>query len=133
MYNSIDVVTVSLNRLLAQMIDLLPMLVIALVIWLIGDYLLGLAVGLLRKVQIKNTKLDDKIVAPLSNMILWVGKALLVLLVLDYLGIGRTLIGAIANGLTFSVAIAFGLAFGKALEGDARNLVDSIRKLLVSK
>jgi hypothetical protein len=55
---------------------------------------------------------------------------ILVLIVLDYLGIGRTVIGAFTNGLTLALAIALGLAFGKALEKDAAELVGKVRRYL---
>jgi len=55
------------------------------------------------------------------------------LVVLDYLGVGRTIIGAVASGLTLMVAIALGLAFGKALEEDAKEIVQQFKKHLGKK
>jgi len=68
-----------------------------------------------------------------SSVVLVVGKILLVLVILDFLGVGRTIIGAIASGLTLMVAIALGLAFGKALEEDAKDVVRQFKEHLGKK
>ena len=57
----------------------------------------------------------------------------MVLVILDFLGVGRTIIGAIASGLTLMVAIALGLAFGKALEEDAKDVVRQFKEHLGKK
>lgn len=119
-----------LQQLSTQMAAFLPKIIAAVLIWLIGKYLLELAVRLIRKVNIKGTKLDEKVVNFLIKIAMPVGKVLLVLIVLDYLGIGRTVIGAFLNGLTLAIAIALGIAFGKALETDAGGLVGEAKKQL---
>lgn len=121
-------VAFSLEGFYLQLLSVIPTILVALIIWLIGDYLIGLGVRLLRKIDIKGTNLDDRLIGVLTTILSTVGKAVLFLVILDYLGIGRTLIGALMQGLTLTVAIALGLSFGKALEGDAKNLVDSFKK-----
>ena len=121
-------VAYSLEGFYFQLLNIIPTIVVALIIWIIGDYLIGLGIKLLRKVDIKGTNLDNQLIGVLSTILSTVGKVVLFLVILDYLGIGRTLIGAVMQGLTLTVAIALGLSFGKALEGDAKNLVDSFKK-----
>ena len=87
-------------------------------------------VNLLKKVELKGAKPVNKLVQQLAYILWPLGKVILFLVVLDYLGIGRTVISALLSGLTFAIAIALGLAFGKALEGDAKEVVDSIKRQL---
>ena len=126
----VSVIVSALEELAVNMLQLLPRLVVALIIWYIGKYLLGITVRLVKKVNFKKTTVDDRAVETLANLISVVGKFVLVLVILDYLGIGRTVISAIANGLTFAVAIAFGMSFAKALEPDAKHTVDTVKKFL---
>jgi len=67
------------------------------------------------------------------NLIEIFGRLILVLVILDFLGIGRTIIAALAQGVTYAIAIALGLSFGKALEKDATKAVENFRKLLFKK
>ena len=127
--NSVEVVGFALESVVAQLAIILPKLIIALIIWYIGKYLLGVAVKLVQKIDIKKTKVDDKAIAMLTVLIDVVGRIVLVLVVLDYLGIGRTIIAALTQGVTFAIAIALGLSFGKALEDDAKRVVGNFRKL----
>ena len=78
-------------------------------------------------------KIESKIINVFSSIVLVVGKILLVLIILDYWNIGKTIIGALANGLTFTLAIALGLAFGKALEPEAKKLVEGFKSKLENK
>jgi small conductance mechanosensitive channel len=127
--NSVEVVTFALENVVSQLVMILPKLIIALVIWYIGKYLLGLASKLIGKIDIKKTKVDDKAIAMLTTLVDVVGRIVLVLVILDYLGIGRTIIGALTQGVTFAIAIALGLSFGRALEDDAKRVVANFRKL----
>lgn len=125
-----NIIVEALNQLVLQLASLLPKLIITLIIWWIGKYLINLGAKLIRKIDIKGTKIDDKIISAFSSFILIAGKIILVLIILDYWGIGKTIIGAFANGLTITFAIALGLAFGKALEPDAKNIVERFKKKL---
>lgn len=125
-----DLALTALNQLWLQMVMFIPKVVVAIVIWLIGKYFIGLGASLIKKVDIKGTKIDDYLLGILSNVVLVVGKILLVLVVLDFLGVGRTVVGAIANGLTLAVAIALGLSFGRALEEDAKGVVGRFKEHL---
>ena len=108
-------------------------IIVALIIWIIGKYLINLGVALVRKIGIRGTKIDDYLIGIFSKVVLVVGKILLVLVVLDFLGVGRTIVGAVAGGLTLMVAITLGLAFGKALEEDAKEVVHQFKKHLGKK
>ncbi len=128
-----NIIVTALNQLAIQLVNLLPKLIITLIIWWVGKYLITLGVKLIRKIDIKGTKIDNKIINASSSVILIAGKVLLVLVILDYWGIGRTIIAALVNGLTITFAIALGLAFGKALEPEAKNLVERFKKKLEAK
>lgn len=128
-----NIIVTALNQLAVQLANLLPKLIITLIIWWVGKYLINLGAKLIRKIDIKGTKIDDKIISASSSIILIAGKILLVLIILDYWGIGKTIIGALANGLTITFAIALGLAFGKALEPEAKSLVTRFKKKLETK
>lgn len=125
-----NIIIEALNQLVLQLASLIPKLIISLIIWWIGKYLINLGAKLIRKIDIKGTKIDNKIISAISSFILIAGKIILVLIILDYWGIGKTIIGALANGLTITFAIALGLAFGKALEPDAKNMVQRFKKKL---
>ena len=73
-------------------------------------------------------RLADKALDTVTQVVLVLGKFLLVLIVLDYLGIAQSLVNALLNGLSFAVAIALGLAFGKAFEDDAKHLVNEAKR-----
>jgi len=126
----LEILTNALNELVVDLVDLLPKIIVALVIWYIGVFLLGLAARLIRKIDIGGTELDDKAVAVVSTLINGLGRVLLALIILDYLGVGSTVVGAIANGLTFSIAIALGIAFGDALKPEAKRWVTQSKKFL---
>jgi formate/nitrite transporter FocA (FNT family) len=128
MTEAFDIILVALNQLVVQLVNILPKLVITIIIWYVGKYLIHIGVKIARKIDIKGTKIDNKIIDILTSVILIAGKIFLVLIILDYWSIGETIISAIVSGLTFTFAIAFGLAFGKALEPDAKTLVEKFRK-----
>ncbi len=133
MTESFNVVLGALSQMWIQMLVFIPKVIVAIVIWVIGKYFINLGVKLIRKINIKGTRIDDYLIGIFSRVVLVVGKFLLFLIVLDFLGVGRTIIGAVANGLTLMVAIALGLAFGKALEEDAKEVVQQFKKHLVKK
>ena len=120
----------AMQQLLYQLVGFIPKLIVALIIWIVGKYFIGVGINLIRKVQIKGAKPVNKLVESLAYILLPLGKVLLFLIILDYLGIGRTVINALLSGLTFAIAIAVGLAFGKAFEDDARAIVESVKRQL---
>ncbi|MBN1263481.1 MAG: hypothetical protein JW991_03950 [Candidatus Pacebacteria bacterium] len=130
MQSSLNIFVEAIRQLIYQMAEIFPKVVIALIIWWVGNRFLMIGLDLLKKVNIKGTKLDEQIIGVFSKITLPLGKFILVLIVLDYLGIGRTVISAFMNGLTLAVSIALGLAFGKALEKDAGEIVSEVRKQL---
>jgi small conductance mechanosensitive channel len=133
MIESFNLVLEALKQLWVQMVVFVPKVIIAIVIWFVGKYLINLGVVLIRKIDIKALKIDNYLVRIFSSVILVVGKILLILVILDFLGIGSTILGAIANGLTLTVAIVLGLSFGRALEGDAKEMVQQFKKHLGKK
>lgn len=130
MTNPALILVSSLQQFLYQLLGFVPKLIVALVIWIVGKWMVVWAVNLLKKVELKGAKPVNKLVQQLAYILLPLGKVILFLVVLDYLGIGRTVINALLSGLTFAIAIALGLAFGKALEDDAKAVVDSIKRQL---
>lgn len=120
----------SMQQLLLQLVNFIPKLLVAIIIWWIGVYLIRVGINLLKRVKIEGAKPINKVVESLTAVLMPLGKVLLFLIVLDYLGIGRTVIQSLLSGLTFAIAIAVGLAFGKALEGDAREIVEEVKKQL---
>lgn len=125
---ALNVFVQPLAQLWGQMLIFVPRIIVAIVIWLVGKYLIELGVTLIKKVDIKGTKLDNYLTNILSKAVYVVGKILLILVILDYLGVGRSIVSALANGLTITIAIALGLAFGKALEDDAKLIVEETKK-----
>lgn len=115
---------------LFQFLAFVPKLFVAVVIWVVGKLFIRLGIDALRKVEIKGAKPVNKFVDTLAFVLMPVGKVLLFLIILDYLGIGRTVINAVLSGLTFAVAIALGLSFGKAFEHDAKEMYESVKKQL---
>lgn len=128
MIDSYNVILGSINQVWVQMLIFIPKIIVAIIIWVIGKYLINLAVKLVRKIDIKGTQIDDQLLGVFSSVVLIVGKIILALVILDFLGVGRTIVGAIATGLALTIAIALGLSFGKALEGDAKNVVEEFKK-----
>lgn len=126
----VEVTFIALNELIAQLMAVLPKLIIALIIWYLGKYIITLGVNLIEHIDIKKTKIDEKAIDTITTVINIVGRIILVLVILDYLGIGSSIVTALAQGVTFAIAIALGLSFGKALESDAKDIVDSIKKFV---
>jgi len=130
---SFNVILAALNQVWVQMLVFIPKVIFAIIIWVVGKYLINLGVSLVRKIDIKGTKIDDFLIGVFSSVVLVVGKILLILVILDFLGVGRTIVGAVASGLTLMIAIALGLAFGKAFEDDAKEIVQQFKRHLGKK
>jgi small-conductance mechanosensitive channel len=128
-----DIIIAALNQLFVSLINFFPKLFITLFIWGVGRYLIFSGIRLIKRIDVKRTKIDDKIISLISSTTLVAGRIILVLVILDYWGIGEPIIAALANGLTFTLAIALGLAFGKALEPEAKNIVENFKNKLEGK
>lgn len=122
-----EIAVSALESIIDRLVVVLPKLIIALIIWYIGKYFIGMAVGLVKRVDTK--KVEDNARGMFAGLIEFVGRIILILVILDFLGIGRTIIAAFTQGVTYAIAIALGLSFGKALEGDAKKTVESIKKV----
>ena len=133
MTGSFNIIVASLNQLFLQLFSLFPKLIITLIIWWVGKYLINLGVNLVRKIDLKGTKIDNKVIGTFSSVVFVAGKVILVLIILDYWGIGQSIISAFVSGLTLTIAITLGLAFGKALEPEARFIVDKVKGKLEPK
>jgi len=118
------VIETAMGQFAYQLAYFIPKLIVAYLIWLLGKYAINLAVGFISRIDLKQTKLDDQAIKFINAIVAPFGKVLLFFVVLDYLGIGRTVIGAILNALTMAIAISLGIAFGRALEGEARGVVE---------
>ncbi len=118
-------VPASLGVFYSQSLNLIVKVLVALLIWWLGKKLLGAAVKLVSKFDLG--------IKSIPEVVEKVGKAVLVLVVLDYLGIGRTIIAALVNGLTIMIAIALGLAFGQALTPEAKKMVARFQRELKAK
>ena len=117
----------SIGFFLSQSVAFIFKLIVAYIIWLIGKFIIDSAVTLLRKADIKQIKIDDEI----RNTLIWIGvptsKVILMLVILDFLGIGSNIMGAVAQGITFTIAIMLGISFGEALKPEARRLVEKFK------
>ena len=80
MTESFNVILASLNQVWIQMLVFIPKIIVALIIWVIGKYLINLGVTLVRKIDIKGTKIDDYLIGIFSSVVLVVGKFLLFLM-----------------------------------------------------
>lgn len=128
-YDPLQILYYSINQLIVQLVEVLPRVILAIVIWYIGRYLIGLAAKVIKRADLPGT-FDGKAREILARVVHVVGRALLALLVLDYLGVGGAVIGALTQGLVFAVAIALGIAFGDALKPEATKIVKDAQKAL---
>lgn len=120
----------SLQTFLNEFVVWLPKLVIALILWWLGNLLIGFITRGLKFIDVPGMTLDNKLIGKLNNVILFLGKFLVTLIILDYLGIGDVVIGAIAGGLTLTVALTLGIAFGLSLKPHTDKVVERfIRKV----
>lgn len=120
----------SMNLFFTQLALFLPKLIFAYILWLVGKWLIGLGVKLIDLTNIKALKVDDTLRSGVRSGFIITAKVILVLVILDTLGIGSTVVGSLLNGLVYTIAITLGLSFGKALEPEARSIVDSLKKHL---
>jgi hypothetical protein len=118
----------SMSFFVIQTLSFLVKLLVAYVIWLLGNYLIGFIENAVSTLDVKEWKLDDYVRRTLLKIGRPLAKVVLFLVVLDYLGIGDSVISALTQGLTFMVAIALGIAFGDALRPEARKLVEEFKQ-----
>lgn len=128
MLNVVEIFRDSFQTLMTQLLLWLPKLVISLIIWVVGQWLIELAAGWLARADIKGIEVDNWLLGKVSQILRILGKVILLLWILDYLGVGETITGALVNGLTFTIAITLGLAFGRALEPEASRWVGELKK-----
>ena len=126
----LNVFVASWQQLFFQLMGLIPKILAALIIWIVGKYFISWGINLLKRVDTKGVKPARKLLDSFTFILMPLGKVFLFLIILDYLGIGSSVISALVSGITFAIAIAVGLAFGKALEDDAKAIVQSIKKEL---
>lgn len=123
----------SLNQLVLEVIGVIPELIVSIIIWWVGQWLLDMGISWIKKLDIGKTRFDNRVISTLVPVLTVFGRVILVLIILDYLGIGRTVIAALTQGLTFAVAIALGISFGKALEPEAKQTVDWLKDISLEK
>jgi small conductance mechanosensitive channel len=129
---TLDLLKSTLEGFANQLISFLPKLIIALIIWYIGKYLLGITLSLIKKIELKEADEDEKAISRLAGIVDVGGRIVLVLVILDYLGIGRDLIEALTQAVTLAIAITFGVSFGNAMQEDAKKILHSLKVLFRS-
>lgn len=120
----------SFQMLLTQLIIWVPKLIIALLLWWLGNMLLRLIAKGLRIIDIPGMDLDNKLIGKFNSVLIFLGKFLLALIVLDFLGIGEIVIGAIAGGLTLTIALMLGISFGLSLKPTTDKIVEQFTRRL---
>lgn len=118
----------SLGLFVSQTAIFIIRLVFAYLIWLIGKYIIQSVVKLVQKADIKSWSIDDSVRKTLIKIGVPTAKIVLILIILDYLGIGTSIIGALAQGITYTIAITLGIAFGNALIPEATRIVKDVIK-----
>jgi len=118
----------AMERLLLEVVAYIPKIVIAIIIWYLGKFFINTAIKLLGKIDLKAANLDNRAIIAFSKILSILGRVLLVLIIMDYLGIGESVIGALTQGVVFAIAIALGISFGEALKPDAKSLTETARR-----
>lgn len=124
--NIVNSIADSLGLFLSQVLMIIPQLIVAYVIWLIGKWLIDLALKGIDMFDVEKWELDDSVRNISKTILAPTAKAVLVLVILDTLGIGSNVVAALTNALTFTFAIALGLSFGEALKPHARQIVEKM-------
>lgn len=118
----------SLELFVVQILMFIPKLLVAYIIWLIGNWLISKFLEWISKVDIKDITIDDQIRGMLSTVLRPLSKVLLALIILDTLGIGSNVVSALTNAMSLTIAIALGMSFGQALTPWAKGIVDETSK-----
>lgn len=114
-----------------QILTFVPMLLIALIIWFLGSYLIEIGGKLFKKYFVKNIHpTPQSHLNLMARTLIVAGKIFLILFILDFLGIGKTFIMAFTSSLSNAIAIMIGLSFGLALQDDAKKLIENVKKYL---
>ncbi|MBC7471685.1 MAG: hypothetical protein H7196_00260 [candidate division SR1 bacterium] len=114
-----------------QILAFLPHLLIALIIWFLGSYLIEIGGRLFKKFFVKNVHVTSQShLNFMARIIVVAGKIFLILFIFDYLGIGKTFVIALTNSLSNAIAIMLGLSFGLALQEDAKKVIENVKKYL---
>jgi Trk-type K+ transport system membrane component len=114
-----------------QILAFLPYMLIALIIWFLGSYLIEIGGKLFRKFFVKNIHTASQShLNFMTRVIVVAGKIFLILFILDYLGIGKTFVYALTNSLSNAIAIMIGLSFGLALQDDAKKIIENVKNYL---
>lgn len=116
-----------------QLALFIPKLLAAYVIWLVGKQLIEWAVVAIDRLDVKSWEFDDVVREKIKNVFVPTSKIILVLVILDTFGIATSFVSAIVSGITYTLAIALGLAFGKALEPEAKDLTQKVKHMLSHK
>jgi hypothetical protein len=114
-----------------QILAFLPHLLIALIIWFLGSYLIEIGGKLFKKFFVKNVHTASQShLNFMARVLIVAGKVFLILFILDYLGIGKTFVFALTNSLSNAIAIMLGLSFGLALQDDAKKVIENVKNYL---
>ena len=113
--NYLNQIAMPLDLFVTQTLMWLGKLIFAYIIWLIGKYLINLTINVLDRMDIPGMQFDDEARRVLKMILAPLAKFILVLVILDTLGIGSNVVSALMSGVTFTISIALGLAFGRAL------------------
>jgi hypothetical protein len=112
----------SLDLFISQILLIIPKLIFAYLLWVVGRWLINLAVAFIRRLDIKRYQFDDRVRNAFLRIFVPASKVILLLIILDTFGIGSSIIQAVFSAIALSIAIALGLAFGRALEPEAIRL-----------
>ena len=123
----VDPIFTSMNVFLSQILMVLPKLIIAYIIWILGKWAINYAVRAIDLLDVKKWKFDDHARDVFKAILVPTAKVILILIILDTLGIGQSIVSALVSSITFAIAIALGLAFGRALEPDAKHVVTKFK------
>ncbi len=127
-YFELSLLQNSVTQFFLSMLGYLPKLLIAVIIWFVGSYLIELGVKFFRSIFVQQTHDTNKSHLKLITRIVSViGKIFLVLFILEYLGIGQTFVTAFVSSLSNALAIMIGLSFGLALQDDAKKIISDIK------
>lgn len=97
-------------------------IIMAIVIWIIGKWIIGKLMGLFKKMLHKNKNMDETLEKFLSNLVKTILLILLIISILGQLGINTASFAAILA--------AAGLAIGLALQGSLSNFAGGVLMML---
>ena len=117
----------SLDLFVSEVLLFIPKLIFAYLLWIVGKWLINLAISAIARLDIKRWQFDDRLRSAFLRLFIPTSKVILFLVILDTFGIGSSIIQALFGAIALSIAIALGLAFGRALEPEANKLVDVAR------